>query len=277
MTINSKSHVTLLPFMITDLNLKGIELIIYAIIYGFNQDDMGVFYGSLEYLATWTNSTKQGVMKALNSLLKNGLISKSKTGNKCFYKVNQDRVAKQNQVMAKEEVNSVESKGEQSCMETVNSVSSDGKQSCINIKDITNNDNKDISEPASTPKKTPTFSNTDYSECMDIYYKNRQSLNESGISTTSIIYKIPVYKKLIKEFFITYGVEDVKKAVTNSVNNYWIKTKTDYSLRTVFNYAMFDKYIADERGEPRNTASSNKGSAIAQLGGYDTNNFELTF
>lgn len=132
-------------------------------------------------------------------------------------------------------------------------------------------------EKKPTPKKTPTFSNTDYSECMDIYYRNRQSLNESGISTTSIIYKIPVYKKLIKEFFITYGVEDVKKAVTNSVNNYWIKTKTDYSLRTVFNYAMFDKYIADERGEPRNTASLNKGSAIAQLGGYDADNFELTF
>ena len=131
-------------------------------------------------------------------------------------------------------------------------------------------------EKKSNSKKTPTFSNTDYSECMDIYYRNRQSLNESGISTSSIIYKIPVYKKLIKEFFITYGVEDVKKAVTNSINNYWIKTKTDYSLRTVFNYAMFDKYINDERGEPKRVLSS-KGSAFEKAGGFDSVNYAEGF
>lgn len=259
MTINEKSHVTLLPFMITDLNLKGIELIIFAIIYGFNQDNMGAFYGSLEYLAAWTNSTKQGVIKALTSLLDKNLIIKNKTGNKCVYKVN-----------------SVELESKLSLTETVNSVESNGKQSLPNIIDIPNKDNKDISEPVSSSKKSHTFSNSDYSECMNIYYKNRQSLSDNGIRTSSIIYKIPVYKKLIKQFFETYGVEDVKKAVINSVNNYWIRTKTDYSINTVFNYSMFDKYINDERGEPK-VSSSIRGSAFEKAGGFENVDYAQGF
>ena len=131
-------------------------------------------------------------------------------------------------------------------------------------------------EKKSKSKETHTFSNSDYSECMNIYYKNRQTLSDNGVTTSSIVYKIPVYKKLIKQFFETYGVEDVKKAVTNSINNYWIKTKTDYSLNTVFNFAMFDKYINDERGEPKRVLSS-KGSAFEKAGGFDSVNYAEGF
>jgi len=66
--------------MINDLKLKGNELIIYAIIYGFTQERQQVFSGSLQYLAAWTNSTKHGVIKAINNLLEKGLIAKVKNG-----------------------------------------------------------------------------------------------------------------------------------------------------------------------------------------------------
>lgn len=65
-------------FMVKELKLKGNELVVYAIIYGFSQND-GSYNGSLQYLSDWTNCTKQGVMKILKSLLDKGLINKKET------------------------------------------------------------------------------------------------------------------------------------------------------------------------------------------------------
>ena len=74
--VKPENFVTLSGFMITDLNLKGNELIIYAIIYGFSQAEGTAFKGSAQYLADWTNSTRQGVMKNLKSLMQKGLIDR---------------------------------------------------------------------------------------------------------------------------------------------------------------------------------------------------------
>lgn len=63
-------------FMIKELGLKGLEKDVYAIIYGFSQAENQTFKGSLQYLADWTNSTKQGILKTLNSLINKGLIGR---------------------------------------------------------------------------------------------------------------------------------------------------------------------------------------------------------
>lgn len=70
------NHIQICGWMLSDLGLKGNELIIYAIIFGFSQLEGQTFYGSLSYLAEWTNSTKQGVLKALKSLMEKGYIEK---------------------------------------------------------------------------------------------------------------------------------------------------------------------------------------------------------
>ena len=62
-----------------ELGLKGNDLIIYAIIYGFSQDGESRFTGSLQYLADWCNATKAGVQKNLKNLLDAGLIEKHET------------------------------------------------------------------------------------------------------------------------------------------------------------------------------------------------------
>lgn len=59
-----------------NLNLKGNELLIFAIIHGFSQDGESEFHGSLQYLAEWTGATKQGVIKNLKSLQEKGYIYK---------------------------------------------------------------------------------------------------------------------------------------------------------------------------------------------------------
>lgn len=75
--IKNENFITILGFMVNDLNLKGNELLVYSVIYGFSQAENQIFTGSLQYLADWTNSTKQGIMKVLKSLTSKGLILKN--------------------------------------------------------------------------------------------------------------------------------------------------------------------------------------------------------
>lgn len=74
--IQNENYIVIQGFMVNDLKLKGNELLIYAIIYGFSQDEEQRFTGSLQYLSDWTNSTKQSVLNNLKSLIEKGLISK---------------------------------------------------------------------------------------------------------------------------------------------------------------------------------------------------------
>ena len=67
-------YVTIPMWMVTELGLKGSELIIYAVIFGFSQDGSTMYTGSAQYLADWTNTTKQSVFKVLKSLTDRKLI-----------------------------------------------------------------------------------------------------------------------------------------------------------------------------------------------------------
>lgn len=75
--VNRDNYIVVQGWMVTELGLKGNELIIYALIYGFSQAENQVFSGSLQYLADWTNCTKQGVIKTLKSLIEKGYIVKN--------------------------------------------------------------------------------------------------------------------------------------------------------------------------------------------------------
>ena len=74
--VNRENYILVQGWMLTDLHLKGNELIIYACIYGFSQLDGQTFRGSWQYLADWTNSTKRGVANCLKSLVEKCYIEK---------------------------------------------------------------------------------------------------------------------------------------------------------------------------------------------------------
>ena len=74
--ISKENYINIQGWMVTELNLKGNELIIYACIYGFSQAEGQAFGGRLKYLADWTNSTKYGVTKCLKALIEKGYIVK---------------------------------------------------------------------------------------------------------------------------------------------------------------------------------------------------------
>lgn len=92
--VKRENYINIQGWMVTDLYLKGNELLIYAMIYGFTQDGQQWFEGSRQYLADWCNSTKQGISKNLNSLIEKGYIIKDEyvinNVKFCRYKANLD-------------------------------------------------------------------------------------------------------------------------------------------------------------------------------------------
>lgn len=74
--VKKDSYICLQGWMITELELKGTELVVYAIIYGFSQDGSSSFAGTLSYLMQWCNASKNTVLKALRELMNKGLIIK---------------------------------------------------------------------------------------------------------------------------------------------------------------------------------------------------------
>lgn len=65
-------------WMLTKLNLKSTELLVYAIIYGFSQDGQGECWASLDYFLLWTGASRRSVIRAINSLEEKGLIKRRK-------------------------------------------------------------------------------------------------------------------------------------------------------------------------------------------------------
>lgn len=75
--IKDDCYIHIEAFMVNELHLKGNELLIYALLFGFSQAESQKYTGSLQYIADWTQSTKQGVMKNLKSLVAKGFIQKN--------------------------------------------------------------------------------------------------------------------------------------------------------------------------------------------------------
>lgn len=56
-------------WMVRDAKLSGLDLLIYAIIFGFSQDDETEFFGSLSYLRDMTGYSKQSIINSLKKLV----------------------------------------------------------------------------------------------------------------------------------------------------------------------------------------------------------------
>lgn len=74
--VKDNNFIAIQGWMRTQLNLKGNELIIYALIYGFSQDGSSRFKGSRKYIADWCGCSLNTVDRALGSLVNKGLLAK---------------------------------------------------------------------------------------------------------------------------------------------------------------------------------------------------------
>ena len=74
--IPKESYFCVQSWMVTELKLKGTELIIYAIIYGFSQDGKSYYSGSASYLAEFSGVTTRAVFNILGKLCERNLLRK---------------------------------------------------------------------------------------------------------------------------------------------------------------------------------------------------------
>lgn len=72
----TNSFVNVQGWMVQKLNLSGNELLAYALIYGFSQEENTKFTGSINYVSTWLNCSKPTVIKTLLELCKKELVFK---------------------------------------------------------------------------------------------------------------------------------------------------------------------------------------------------------
>lgn len=89
-----ENFITIQGFMVKDLKLKGTELLIYALIYGFSQDNSSYYSNSYNYIAEWVGISKRQVINILSKLIKIDLICKVSSNDgqeKNKYKVTKKR------------------------------------------------------------------------------------------------------------------------------------------------------------------------------------------
>lgn len=84
--INATNYIDIQGWMVTELGLRGKDLMTYAIVYGFSQDGRGWFCAGRRYIAEWlgcnaktagailTRMTKSGLLKCEDAVTKNGKV-----------------------------------------------------------------------------------------------------------------------------------------------------------------------------------------------------------
>lgn len=73
--IKDENYYQIQGWMITRLGLKGVQLSVYAIVYGFSQDGENEYTGSLQYLCDFCGGvSKPTIINALKSLVESGYL-----------------------------------------------------------------------------------------------------------------------------------------------------------------------------------------------------------
>ena len=150
---DNNTYFLVFSWMPNQLGLKGTERDVFAIIYGFSQDGVNKFTGSLNYISSFLQVSRQSVINALNSLVEKDYIIKEQSvinNVKCnSYKVNLEVVKKIDRVVKKFD------KGSQKILQGVVKIFDKGSQKILPNNIIDNiDDNILIRENARTQKKS---------------------------------------------------------------------------------------------------------------------------
>ena len=185
--MKENNYITIPGFLRTRLDLKGSELIITALIYGYSQDGNSWFMGETEYIAEWAGITDKNVLRSLKSLTEKGILEKKEMfvnnkAKRCYYRFNFECAELQNSTVA-------------GCQNSTVA----GCQNSTVYNNIYNNINNNIKKDAKASKENPSgFSQDNFS-------------NEEKTVKASIVYGF------------TPELLDVRKQVIDKVDNYFAK------------------------------------------------------
>ena len=207
-------------WMLNKLDLKGVALQVFAIIYGFSQDGESSFTGSLQYLCDFTNSSKNTVIKALKELVDKGYIQKSESTINgvrfCTYKANEQVVQKLNRGSAETEPGGSAEIAPGGGAET---------------------------EPNNKVFYNKSLIDKEIKNVIDLYHTICTSFSK-------VVAVSPARKKAIKELLKRYGLDDFKQLFTNAENSSFLKGDNDRKWKASFDWLLKeDKFIAVLEGQ----------------------------
>ena len=87
--MKTDNYIHVQGWMVSNLDLKGNELLAFAMIHGFSQDGKSEFEGSIKYVSDWLNCSRPTAIKTLENLRERNFIVKTSSDNETGkYKVN---------------------------------------------------------------------------------------------------------------------------------------------------------------------------------------------
>ncbi len=203
--MNNENYINIQGWMINELKLKGNELVLYAIIYGFSQDGKSEYYGSVRYISKAMQITPGSASKILNKLIEKKLITRT---SESHYITNRGF---QSDTVKKGGVSKVTQRGFQS--DTI------GVSKVIQINNNTNNnDNDNIDFPKNINKKMYLIWIKDRKE------RKLKKLTERGM-------------KLQFKLLEKYSLEEQEQIINNSIEKSWtglfhLNKKNNYKKKT---------------------------------------------
>jgi len=149
-------------WMINQLQLKGNELQIFAIIYGFSQSKQKNFSGSISYLADWIGGRRATATDVLNKLIKKNLVIKETNYNGIpnIYKIN-PKIFNEDGLIKTD----------------VNENSTGTCTDLVHNNNINNNIDNNINNIAAAKEKHQRFLDDDFKEIVDLFSNNIHPIN----------------------------------------------------------------------------------------------------
>jgi DNA-binding Lrp family transcriptional regulator len=201
-------------WMLNRLNLKGVSLQVFSIIYGFSQDGESYFTGSLQYLSDFTNASKPTIIKALKELVERGYITKDETamnGVK-FNKYKANLLVVKNLYQGSQET-----------------LPGDSKETLLGGSKETLPNNKDSYNKSLIDKKK-------VKEVLDLYHS-------ICVSFPSVRKLTPGRSKEIVNRLATYTMDDFKAVFENAENSSFLKGDNNRKWSANFDWLIAERNI----------------------------------
>ena len=245
--LNSNNYVVIQGWMCNELGLKGNELLIFALIYGFSQDGDTRFYGSRSYMANTFNISLPTVDKAIDNLEEKNLIEvtlvdDAKTGKHNEYQVNQKQI---NYLMG-----------------VVKKLYGGSKETLHNNTSNNINNNKSISKDIDTKSETSSVIDKVKSKKLSLYDKCVNMINEftdDTILQELLVASLRLFLENSKESSTSFYSNTFK----GKLNNLRKLSDDDYDLRSIVQQTL-DNGWNNFYEIKRNNKSKNKTGNFAR-------------
>lgn len=248
-------------WMINQLQLKGNELQIFAIIYGFSQSKQKNFSGSISYLADWIGGRRATATDVLNKLIKKNLVIKETNYNGIsnIYKINPKIFNEDGLIKTDVNENSTGT-----CTDLVQDVNENSTGTCTDLvhnNNINNNIDNNINNIAAAKEKHQRFLDDDFKEIVDLFSNNIHPINGE------------VEGNKLADYLYTYGKNWVLEAIKEAALCHG--RSVNYIGKILMRWEK-EGFKNDTSNEKKAATMVRQGKTVGRKRVYSTNKAETT-